>query len=223
MLESVILVFLLVILVAALAFGAGFILRRRAGQSEMTIRAQMIAQRVRTVGRLVGLEVFAKEIATATKGWAWLPPLVLSQAKLAMIFNFEKQYWIDLSRLSDDDVESLGEGKYRIHLPPLESNIRLTDVVPYDIQAGKALGLVDVIPMNAERQKALMSQAQEQARELFAGKDETYGNEAMRSIGRQLRSLLALFDIQVEILWREAEPVEGLTVGERAQKLIGVA
>src|SRR5690606_3637218 len=69
----------------------------------------------------------------------------------------------------------------------------------------------------------LMSQAQEQARELFAGKDDSYRADAMRSIGRQLRSLLGLFDIQVEILWREAAPEEGLTVGERAGRLIGVA
>jgi hypothetical protein len=212
-----------VVMVAALAFGAGFLVRRRGGRQELTIRSQMIAERVRTVGRLVGLEVFAKEIATATQGWAWLPPLVLTQAKLAMIFHFEKQYWIDLSRLTDADVEPQGEGRFRIHLPALESSIRLTDVTPYDIQAGKALGLVDIIPMNADRQRNLMSQAQEQARTLFAGKDDSYRADAMRSIGRQLRSLLGLFDIQVEILWREAAPEHGLTVGERAGRLIGAA
>lgn len=222
MIEAIV-VFGALLFVAILAFGAGFLMRRRSGQQQTTIRAQMIAERVRTVGRLVGLEVFAKEIATATQGWAWVPPLVLSQAKLAMIFHFEKQYWIDLSRLSNADVEPQGEGRFRIHLPALESSIRLTDVTPYDIQAGKALGLVDIIPMNADRQRNLMSQAQEQARNLFSDKDDSYRADAMRSIGRQLRSLLGLFDIQVEILWREAAPEHGLTVADRAERLIGVA
>src|SRR3569832_1174479 len=64
----------------------------------------LVTERIRAVGKLVGLEVSAKEIATVTKGWSWVPPLLLSQARLAMIFHFEKQYSVDLRRITPGDV-----------------------------------------------------------------------------------------------------------------------
>src|SRR5690606_34186635 len=89
-------------------------------KSETRIFVQTIAERVRSVGKLVGLEVLSKEIVTQTKGLGWLPPLVLSQARLAMIFYFEKQYYVDLSRVQPEDVTFLGGNRYRLRLPPIE-------------------------------------------------------------------------------------------------------
>jgi hypothetical protein len=81
--------------------------RRRPLRQER-LEIQTVIERVRAVGKLVGLEVCAKEIATATSGWAWLPPIVLSQARLAMIFNFEKQYSVDLSSIGPKHIREAG-------------------------------------------------------------------------------------------------------------------
>lgn len=170
---------------------------------EDTVTVQTIAEHVRSVGKLVGLEVCAKEIATATSGWAWLPPLLLSQARLAMIFHFEKQYTIDLSRLDAGDVRDIGEGRFRISLPPIEGHLRLLDLTPYDIQNARILGLLDVIPMTADRQREMMKRAQTQAADLYESNNPRYQSEAAASIERHLRSLLGLVGVQAEFEWRD--------------------
>lgn len=202
------------------ALGAGALvwwLRGRliATKQETTI-THTVAERVRAVGKLVGLEVAAKEIVTKTSGWAWMPPILLSQARLAMIFAFEKQYFVDLTRVRENDVQKLegAAGRYRIVLPPVEGSLRLLDVQPYDIQDGRILGLLDIIPMNAERQRQLMLQAQKQAAQLYSVNDPRYLAEARSSIERHLRSLLGLFDIHVELVW--SEDLEGASPGDRA-------
>jgi len=192
------------------------LLRRKAPDAPVRAQSVTVAERVRSVGKLVGLEVHAKEITTTTKGWAWMPPILMSQAKIAMIFHFEKQYFVDLNRLRSSDVEEVqpadpvtGErAKYRIHMPPVEGQLRLTDVTPYDIQAGRILGLVDVIQMNAATQASLMRSAQEQASELFENNGERYEREAVQSIERRLESFLLLFDAELEIIWATASENE---------------
>lgn len=198
-------------------------IRRTRKPSAGTVTTEAITEHVRAVGRLVGLEVCAKEIATATRGWSWLPPILLSQARLAMIFSFEKQYAIDLGRLSRRDVTLAGPGKYRLRLPPVQGLLRLIDVTPYDIQDGRVLGLLDVIQMTAERQKALMTQAQSQASELYAASESRYLAEARRSIERQLGTLFGLFGLEVELEWggaaRDEHPTEVRTIGEVVRPL----
>lgn len=182
--------------------------RGRRGGGVERVELRMLTERVRAVGKLVGLEVHAKEIATATKGWNWLPPILLSQAKVAMIFQFEKQYSVDLGELTDDDVREQGPGRFRVELPPVAGSLRLMDVEPYDIQQGRVLGLVDVINMNAERQGELMRTAQQQASELFEKNDPRYIAQARDAIERQLQSIARLFDVRLEIRWR-SQPREG--------------
>jgi hypothetical protein len=189
------------------------------------VELRMLTERVRAVGRLVGLEVHAKEIATATRGWNWLPPILLSQAKIAMIFQFEKQYSVELGSLSEGDIEDLGDGRFRVELPPIVGSLRLMDVEPYDIQQGRVLGLLDVINMNAERQGELMRTAQTQAAELFEKNDPRYFAQARDSIERQLHSIARLFDIRLEIRWR-TQPKEGqprIVMDEGLQKKTGPA
>src|SRR5690606_15104439 len=155
---------------------------------------------VRSVGRLVGLEVMAKEIATASSRFQWMPPLLLSQAKVAMIFHFEKQYSSDLARIDDKDIEQIGINRVPVRLPELDGTLRLSDVTPYDIQHGRVLGLFDVIPMTAERQTELMAAAQRDAATLYESKEPKYLAEAKRSVARHLSSLLELFDVKVEVV-----------------------
>lgn len=184
-------------------------LRLFAGKAaETKIESEVIAERVRSVGKLVGLEVCAKEIATATTGLSWMPPLLLSQAKVAMIFHFERQYFVDLSEIQRHDVHKIEPGRYRLTLPPVKGDLRLTDVTPYDIQSGRVLGLLDVIQMNAQRQKDLMMRAQEQAAMLYTSGDARYKSDARASIERQLRTLFALFDAEVEMVWPGEAPAQ---------------
>ncbi|MCC5823114.1 MAG: DUF4230 domain-containing protein [Phycisphaerales bacterium] len=197
--------------------------RHGAGLDRMELR--MLTERVRAVGRLVGLEVHAKEIATATRGWNWLPPILLSQAKIAMIFQFEKQYSVELGSLTEGDVHDLGDRHFRIALPPIAGSLRLMDVEPYDIQQGRVLGLLDVINMNAERQAELMRTAQNQAAELFEKNDPRYIAQARDAIERQLHAIARLFDIRLDIEWSR-QPKEGqprIVMDEGLQKKTGPA
>lgn len=202
------LILLIVALSLAAVVGAGIVFyllsslkRARAGNDIDKISLKIITERVRAVGKLVGLEVHAKEIATATSGFSWLPPILLSQAKIAMIFQFEKQYAIELGSISEFDVADIGDNTYRITLPPIVGSLRLLDVEPYDIQQGRVLGLIDVINMNAARQNELMRTAQDQAAELFEKNDDRYIHQARETIERQLNSIAKLFDITLEIEW----------------------
>ena len=172
-------------------------------KSETRIFVQTIAERVRSVGKLVGLEVLSKEIVTQTKGLGWLPPLVLSQARLAMIFYFEKQYYVDLSRVQPEDVTFLGGNRYRLRLPPIEGQLHLREVSPYDIQSGKLLGLLDVFRMDADTQRTLMQRAQDEAERLYSSHARRYEIEARQTIARQVSRLLELFDVEVEIAFSD--------------------
>ena len=181
-------------------------LRKKADTLPPRFQTEMVAERVRAVGRLIGLEVHAKEIATSKQGWSWVPPILLSQAKLAMIFHFEKQYAVDLARLRPEDITEIGERHYRLRLPPIEGTLRLTDVTPYDIQAGRIAGLIDIIQMNAERQKQLIDAAQHQAAELFERSQSKYESDARRSVEQHLKALMRLVDAEVEITWSSTTP-----------------
>lgn len=204
------------LLIGLLLGAVVFVVLRRRGSADSLdgarVTTEVIAERVRATGKLVGLEVSAKEIATAKKGWDWLPPLLMSPAQVAMIFHFDKQYSVELGRISARDVTHLGEGRYRVSLPAVEGQLRLTDVRPYDIQDGKVLGLLDVIQMKAHAQAQLMRKAQEEAARLFESSDAGYREEAKRSIGKHLSALFHLIGADVEVVWQgercEPEPAE---------------
>lgn len=197
---------LLVLVGVTLGGVIGALVLRRFGRgAPVHTTLDAVVDQVRAVGKLVGLEVHAKEIATSTKGWSWVPPLLLSQARVAMIFFFEKQYFIDLSKLTKRDVRDLGEDRYVVILPRLEGTLRLVDLKPYDVQAGRILGLLDIIQMTAETQEKLMRDAQRDASSLFERHEECYIAEAHRSVERQLKALMRLVDADVSFEWRTAE------------------
>lgn len=198
----------IVISLLSIALGAllAWTLLRKLGRSATpTVTTHVIAERVRSVGKLIGLEVMSKEIVTQTRGLSWLPPLLLSQARLAMIFCFEKQYFVDLSRLREQHVEHLGGRNYRLSLPPIDGSLRLIDVTPYDIQSGKLLGLLDVFRMDAPAQKELMVRAQDEAQHLYETHASRYEQEARQAVVRQVVGLLQLFDIDVEVRFDSGE------------------
>ncbi|MFG0274101.1 MAG: DUF4230 domain-containing protein [Phycisphaerales bacterium] len=209
------LLLLLLGLVVGAAGVAVFLLLVKKGAKQGPLEIHSVFERVQAVGRLIGLEVSAKEIATTTKGLSWLPPILLSQARIAMIFQFEKQYAIDLHKLRPEQVHKVGE-RYVVDLPPVEGRLRLVEMVPYDIQAGRVLGLLDVIQMNAQTQKELIERAQSQAAELYESNAPKYEAEARASIERQLRALLEMFEVDVEFVWAEQpQGRERVEVSER--------
>ena len=173
---------------AALLFvlGIGRWLPKMLGAKKTLTTVGMI-DRVRTVGRLVSLEVCAKEIATSQTSLAWIPEILFRGRKLAMIFQFETDYFVDLSRLTPADIEPRGERRYVLHLPALESQERMTSMEPYDIQNGRLLGLLDVLPNDAAAQKELTKKAHEQAVALFRVKDAQYRAQARASARRSVR------------------------------------
>ena len=188
-----------------------FLVLRRVKRPEAPaeIRTQTITERVRSVGKLVGLEVSAQEIATAKHGWSWMPPLLLSEARLAMIFRFEKQYHVDLGAITAENVRRDGAGRCVIEMPEVEGSLRLVDVKPYDVQQGRALGLLDVIQMNAERQATLMDQARGQAASLFEHSDARYRVQAAEAIERQLQQLLSHLGVECVMRWSGADAPSG--------------
>ena len=105
---------------AALLFvlGIGRWLPKMLGAKKTLTTVGMI-DRVRTVGRLVSLEVCAKEIATSQTSLAWIPEILFRGRKLAMIFQFETDYFVDLSRLTPADIEELS-AYYAKQEPALE-------------------------------------------------------------------------------------------------------
>ncbi|MHC4976461.1 MAG: DUF4230 domain-containing protein [Planctomycetota bacterium] len=203
-----------ILVVFAIGLSSGlaglFVLKRAFSRKRVstTIHAHAVIDRVRETGRLVGLDVRAKEIATSTQGWGMMPALFFTQAKVAMIFEFEKQYAVDLSKIGEGDVERVGQDRVVIHLPRVESSLRLLSLTPYDIQAGRVLGLVDGIPMNAERQASLMDVARKQAVEVFEEADARYAAQAQRSIENRLRSVLRMSGVDAEFVWEQVEEVE---------------
>ncbi len=224
-------IFLIVLsaLLGALIVGVVLIMLRKSGEHApvQVLATDIVAERVRSVGKLVALEVHAKEIATMTKGWGWLPSIVLSQAKIAMIFTFDMQYSVELGKLTEADVEQTGPRSFTVRMPAIESSLRLDEVRPYDIQAGRLLGLLDVIPMSAETQGGLMQTAKEQASELFARSDGKYVTEARRAVERQMATLLHLFDAEITVEWREKSPDaiadDRMELGERVRVALETA
>ncbi len=215
------------LIMVGVVFGAVIVLlmlRRLSRSAPLSrVHSQTIFERVSVVGKLVGLEVRAKEITTSTKGWAKLPPLLLSPAKMAMIFNFEKQYAVDLSQLEPEDVRRVGRDLYRVTLPPVESSLRLLDLTPYDIQAGRVLGLLDVVQMNASNQQQLMEEAQEQAAELYEQNEREHVGQAKLAIEKQIRSMLSLFDVDVDVVWSDGAAPSRVRTKEKAPELALVA
>ena len=197
----------LIILLIGLAVGAVvcLLLARLFGKQAPVrhMSSGVVVDRVRSAGRLVALEARAKEITTSRKGWSWMPSALLSQARVAMIYHFEKQYSVDLGAIDASDLKELGGGRFRLRLPDVEGRLLINDIQPYDIQSGRILGLVDVIPVDADTQRELMDMAREEAASAFTNDEGRYIAEARASAERQLASMLGMFGVSIEIEWGE--------------------
>jgi hypothetical protein len=138
------------LLFGALAgFTAGIIavlLFRRRGQKGLRgadVHVHASIEELRSVGELVVFKMITKEIVTAAEHWfgdfgrrylTWL----LSNKKMAMIFEFEIDFRYDL-RSNEFIIEQTGQGEYRLRMPKCFYQTHIRDVSFYDEQSSKLL------------------------------------------------------------------------------------
>jgi hypothetical protein len=133
---------LLLVLVLLLGIAGGaWAMRGRRGvpSAERTIFSSI--EQLKAIGQLSVFKAVTKEIVTETdhswgsfgkKYLSW----VLSQKKMAMIFEFEIDFRYDLRR-SDFAIADRGAGAYELTLPPCQYEVHIRDIRFYDEQGAK--------------------------------------------------------------------------------------
>lgn len=134
--------FIAVLLVVLGASSAWWIARRRSGGASSTERTiYSTIQQLKSIGQLSVFKAVTKEIVTETdhswgsfgkKYLSW----VLSQKKMAMIFEFEIDFRYDLRR-AEFQIEATGEGAYKLTLPPCVYEVHIRDIRFYDEQGSR--------------------------------------------------------------------------------------
>jgi len=135
---------LLVMLAVGLAAGiVGSVFVMKGFRKKKEYHIHSFLENMRSVGELVVFKAFTKEIVTTADHWlgnlgkkylTWL----MSEMKMAMIFQFEINFWYDL-RSEDFNVIDSGQGKYLIIMPQCLYNIAIKDISFYDEQSGRLL------------------------------------------------------------------------------------
>jgi len=117
--------------------------RTKAGSKGAEVHVYPSIEQLRSVGELVVFKIITKEIVTAADHWfgeigrkylRWL----LSEKKMAMIFEFEIDFRYDL-RSDDFIIEEQGVGSYRLGMPKCFYQTHIRDVSFYDEQSAKFL------------------------------------------------------------------------------------
>lgn len=131
---------LVVLMVGATAGGLFVFFRRKpTPAAEVTIYSTI--QQLRSIGQLSVFKAVTKEIVTETdhswgafgkKYLSW----VLSQKKMAMIFEFEIDFRYDLRR-PEFQVTENGPAAYTLTLPPCFYEVHIRDIRFYDEQGAK--------------------------------------------------------------------------------------
>ena len=135
---------MIVMVVLGLIVGiVGSILAMRIFKRKQEYHIHSFLENMKSVGELVVFKAFTKEIVTTADHWlgnvgkkylTWL----MSEMKMAMIFQFEINFWYDL-RSKDFSVKDQGEEKFIIAMPQCLYNISIKDISFYDEQSAKLL------------------------------------------------------------------------------------
>lgn len=118
---------------------------RKKAPGEGTKEHQIYAfvENMKSVGELVVFKAFTKEIVTTAENWlgkvgkkylTWL----MSNMKMAMVFQFEINFWYDL-KSRDFKVTDAGQDSFMITMPKCLYNIHIKDISFYDEQSAKLL------------------------------------------------------------------------------------
>jgi hypothetical protein len=117
--------------------------RGRKGLSGSEVHVHASIEELRSVGELVAFKMITKEIVTAAEHWfgdfgnrylTWL----LSNKKMAMIFEFEIDFRYDL-RSREFVIEQTGDRQYQLRMPKCFYQTHIRDVSFYDEQSSKLL------------------------------------------------------------------------------------
>lgn len=117
-----------------------FLARNRSGKEE-SLRVLSTVERMRAIGRLSAYKVLTKEIVTETDH-SWGPLAmrylrwVMSERKLAMIFEFSIDFQYDLQSPLFR-IERTGPDAFLVELPPCEYAVNIRNIRFYDEQAGR--------------------------------------------------------------------------------------
>jgi len=198
-----ILAILVVVLTAVVAV---LVLRLRRGQPsarETTLRSNLEA--VRSVGHLSVFKAFTKEIVTETDhSWgafgkrylSW----VLSNKKMAMIFEFEIDFRYDL-RSKEFAVAEKGAGRYVFTLPPCQHEAHIRNIHFYDEQGARLLpwllpdllnGFLPAGFSESDKNRLVAdakNHAEQQARQLIASLETDVQSSARRTLESIARPL----------------------------------
>lgn len=133
---------LILIVAGALIGGLVMVFRRKPkGGADVSIYSSI--QQLRSIGQLSVFKAVTKEIVTETdhswgsfgkKYLSW----VLSNKKMAMIFEFEIDFRYDLRR-PEFAVEQTGDSAFTLSLPPCFYEVHIRDIKFYDEQGAKLL------------------------------------------------------------------------------------
>ncbi len=129
---------------AGLAVGLLWAFRRgKGGSAAPAVQVHSSIEELRSVGDLVVFKVVTKEIVTAAEHWfgetgkkflRWL----ISEKKMAMIFEFEINFRYDL-RKPEFEIVPQGDARYLLRMPPCLYDIYIRDVSFYDEQQSRLL------------------------------------------------------------------------------------
>lgn len=132
---------MLVLLLVGAAGGAFLVWSRKRKTAAPEVTIYSTIQQLRSIGQLSVFKAVTKEIVTETdhswgafgkKYLSW----VLSQKKMAMIFEFEIDFRYDLRR-PEFQVTENGPGAYTLALPPCFYEVHIRDIRFYDEQGAK--------------------------------------------------------------------------------------
>lgn len=132
--------FVTLIMVAILGLLVGFLLKRRSGAN---INVQSSIQHMRAIGQLSVFKVITKEIVTendhtwgefGSKYMQW----VLTNKKMAIIFEFEIDFRYDLRR-PEFEIIGVSNSSYIIKMPPCFFEVHIRDMRFYDEQKSRLL------------------------------------------------------------------------------------
>ncbi|MCK4412292.1 MAG: DUF4230 domain-containing protein [Candidatus Eisenbacteria sp.] len=189
---------LILLLVVAIIVGVVVITRqfRRRPASQVSIHSNI--QQMRAIGQLSVFKVITKEIVTETDhSWgdfgrrylSW----VLSQRKMAMIFEFGIDFRYDLRRPEFEIIEE-GRDRFSIQMPPCHHEAHIRDIRFYDEQQSRFLPwlLPDLLRgflaggFSEENRNRLVaaakSHAEEQARQLIGNLESEVENSAKATL-----------------------------------------
>lgn len=169
-------------------------------------------ENMKSVGELVVFKAFTKEIVTTAENWlgkvgkkylTWL----MSNMKMAMVFQFEINFWYDL-KSPGFKVMDAGQNRFMVTMPKCLYNINIKDISFYDEQSAKLLDwllppLISRVfskDFNEEDKNRLKDEAKMQASSMANQLIEQLSSEIEKSARQTMEMLAKSFGAESVVL-----------------------